>query len=133
MNSYKDNLSTFQLMIKVAVSDGNLADYEMDFIKNVASRLNIRTADYNKAFNSKEYFDFPKEEGKRIILFHNLVLMIVADKKIKDSELKFCHNLGVRLGLNPYAISSTLNDLKTKPKDILDPKNFLDTFRLHRN
>jgi hypothetical protein len=60
-----------------------------------------------------------------------MVLLICADDIIEESEIKMVKKIGMRLGLNPYAVDSFLSELKKcdfSNGELPDTKKFFQTF-----
>ncbi len=66
----------------------------------------------DEILNGKYSFIPPIAEGERIVLFHQLLLLVISDRNVAEKEINICHNLGLRLGLNTIVINEILKLLK---------------------
>ncbi len=130
---YQEKLGKLSLLIQMAKKDGCLDDVEIEFFIRIAKRLKVAQADYEKVFRGEYVNVLPKYDFQRIPLFHSLLLMIYADGKIDDKEIHFCHELGIKLGLNSSAILDILNKLKEQPQVAIDPLRVKDIFKRYYN
>lgn len=132
-NTYKEKLSSLGMLIELAKKDKELEDIEIEFYLRIAKRLGVQREDYENVFHNGFEFIPPKHEITRVVLFHNLVLLIYIDNKIDDKEIKFCHELGLKLGLNTSAVHDILTKLKEDPKIAIDPKRVDKVFKSFLN
>ena len=132
-NSNNEELSTFHLLVKVAKADGDVSYEELDFIYRIAARLKISKEARDKVLSDQYSFNPPKEEGKRIVIFHKLLLLAYSDNKIDKKEIQVCHNLGLKLGLNTTVVSEILKILEKDPEAAIDPKRILKMFNSFRS
>ena len=130
---YQQKLSHISLLLQVINSDGEVSDNELEYVSRIAKRMGLSGADLKKIVNEKIDFDPPVHEHKRIVLFHQLLILIYIDGKIDEKELGFVSELGFKLGLNPYAIKEILAKLYENPEEGIDPKNITDTFKNFNN
>jgi hypothetical protein len=132
-NVYKEKLSNLSMLIQLARADKNLDDIEIEFYLRVAKRLGVFKEDYEKVFHGGYEFTPPKNEVERVVLFHSLVILAYIDDKIEDSEIHFCYELGLKLGLNTSAVRDILTKLKEEPKVAIDPKRVDKVFKSFLN
>ena len=99
----------------------------------VAKKLNVLEEDYGNVFMGNYEFVPPQYEFKRIVLFHNLLLLIYIDGDIDEREIRFCHDLGLKLGLNPAAVLDILTKLKEQPQIAIDPFRVNRVFKRYYN
>ena len=121
------------MIVQLAKADDILDDLEIGFFIRVAKKLNVLKADYENVFKGNFEFAPHQYESKRIVLFHNLLLLIYVDGEIDDAEIHFCHDLGLKLGLNAMAIQGILTKLKEQPQIAIDPYRVNRVFKKYYN
>jgi hypothetical protein len=99
----------------------------------IAGRLGIDRATCDKLF--AEYIEFtpPKSEFERILQFHRLVLLMNIDQNIKNEELTFIKNLGIRMGLNPMATNKVLIEMHKYPGKLVPSDRLIEIFKQQYN
>lgn len=132
-NIYKQKLSNLSMLMQIAKADSNVEDIEIEFYLSVANRLGVRKEDYEKVFYNGHEYAPPKDEVSRVVLFHNLILLIYIDNNIDGREIHFCHDLGLKLGLNTSAVRDILTKLKEDPKVAIDPQRVDKAFKSFLN
>jgi uncharacterized tellurite resistance protein B-like protein len=134
MNSiYQKKLSHLSLLFQVIRSDNEIADMELKYLLRIAHRLGLSGKDVEYVTKEKVPFLPPITEGQRLVLFHQILILIYIDGKIDPKELDFIKELGLKLGLNPYAVRDILVRLRNNPEEGIDPKKITDIFRSFNN
>jgi hypothetical protein len=132
-NSYKEKLSTLSMLVQLVNADNVIEDVELHFLIRVANKLEVKEEDYTQLFNKKFEFTPPQREVKRVVLFHNLLLLAYCDKHIDEKEIRFCYDIGLKLGLNTFAIHDILTKLKDQPQVGIDPFRVDRVFKRYYN
>ncbi len=133
MSSYKEKLSVLSEMIEFAKVDGVIGDLEFDFLRSVAEKLAVSSDDFEALFNAEPEHVIPKTEGDRILQFHRLVLLMNVDQIQEEAEVGRLHNLGLKMGLPPSAISQVLSVMHEYPNKIVPPDVLISIFKAHYN
>lgn len=133
MSSYKEKLSVLSEMIQFAKVDGLIGDLEFDFLRSIAEKLAVSSNDFEALFNKEPEHVIPKTEGDRILQFHRLVLLMNVDQIQEESEVGRLHNIGLKMGLPPAAISQVLSVMHEYPNNIVPPDVLISIFKAHYN
>jgi hypothetical protein len=129
----KEKLSLLTELIKLASCDKQIREKEYDFIMVIAERLGIDKLTCDKLFADYIEFTPPKSEFDRILQFHRLVLLMNIDQNIKDEELNFVKNLGIRMGLNPLATDKVLVEMHKYPGKLVPSDRLIEIFKEQYN
>ncbi len=113
--------------------DGKLHDREYQFLSIVAQELKIAKEDFKNLFH-QELASIPiKSEHQRIQQFYRLALLMHADGILHQKEEIAIKQLGVNMGLNPFAIKRILKAMEESPNCMIDPETLLEIFREQLN
>lgn len=87
------------LLINLARADGHFAEEEKELIFNIALSNGLTEQEVNELIEIPDNIQSPgalSRERKKEYLLDSIRLMM-ADGQIKESELRFCRNLAVKL------------------------------------
>ena len=133
MEDYQERLGLLQEMIAFAVVDGELHDREYDFIQIVAEELEIDKETLHKLFEKKLEKKVIKDEFNRICQFYRLALLMHADGVLHEREQVKINEIGINMGLNPYAMKRVLHLMKNSPNGMVDGETLLSVFSEQHN
>ena len=133
MEDYQERISLLQEMIAFAVVDGELHDREYDFITMVAEELEIDKETLHKLFDKKQEKTIIKDEFNRICQFYRLALLMHADGVLHEREQVKINEIGINMGLNPYAMKRVLHLMKKSPNGMVDGETLLSVFSEQHN
>jgi len=133
MNTYQEKLSLLSEMIAFAQVDGQVHEREYRFLSIVASQLKVETTAFKTLFKEPVAHVAIKSEHQRILQFYRLALLMHADGVLHENEHIAIHELGINMGLSPYAMRSVLNEMKGSPTGLIDPEFLLALFRAQQN
>ena len=133
MITYKEKLSLLGDMIELSKVDGQLHDREYEFIKIVSEELNVRPEDFEELFTLPNELLVFKSEFKRIEHFYRLALLAHCDHHHHEREHEFMYQLGLKLGLNPFAIKRVLNEMEKSPTRMVEADLLLGIFKEQHN
>lgn len=128
MNSYEEKLSLLAEMVSFAVVDGKLHDRELQFLALVADELQIKPEDFKQLFHQEFYPAVIKSEFQRIQQFYRLALLMHCDGILHERERNAIHEIGINMGLNPYAIKRVLKAMEISPTGMVPPEFLLEVF-----
>ncbi len=105
----ENNKSHLKNLISVAMSDGSMDTNEAKALLSVATRLGITEIDVRQMVTDYRDIKFilPKDRKDRIQQFWDLIMIILADGKIEEHEMKIFENFAAKLGIRK-AITSGL-------------------------
>lgn len=133
METYQEKISLLQEMIAFALIDGELHDREYDFLELVSQELKIDKATFLKLFSERGQTKVIKDEFTRICQFYRLALLMHSDGVLHEREQIKINELGINMGLNPYATKRVLHLMKTSPNQMVSPEVLLAVFSEQHN
>jgi len=132
-NTMKEKLSLLTELIKLARCDHKVREQEYEFLLTIAQSINVSKKDFDSLFEKYIEFIPPESEFDRILQFHRLVLVMNVDQETSDLEIKFIKDIGIRLGLNPFATNQVLADMNKYPEKVIPPEKLIEIFKAHYN
>ena len=133
MNTYEQKLSLLTEMIEFAKVDGELHDRELEFLALVAKELNIEKSVFIELFRSNSDNKVIKSEAQRIHQFYRLALLMHADGNLHEKENITIKQLGINMGLSPYATNRVLQMMLDSPDVIVNAEDILNAFKQQQN
>lgn len=133
MSSYEEKLSILSEMIAFAKVDNIIKDVEYNFLLGVAVQLGIDRNMFDSLFEKEVEHITPKSQAERILQFHRLVLLMNVDKIQQEAEVNRLHNIGLGMGLSPYAIERVLSIMHKYPNKVIPPNVLIDIFKAQYN
>lgn len=130
---YQEKIGLLQEMIAFSLVDGELHDREYDFIMIVANELEIEKETLFKLFDKKQEKVVIKDEFNRICQFYRLALLMHSDGVLHEREQVKINEIGINMGLNPYAMKRVLHLMKTSPDRMVDGETLLAVFSEQHN
>lgn len=128
MENRDDKINLLKEMIAFAVVDGELHDREYDFIEMVAQELEIDKETLLDLYNHKGEIQVVKDEFHRILQFYRLALLMHSDGHLHEKEEIRINEIGINMGLNPYAMKRILKMMKESPNGLIDGQTILSMF-----
>lgn len=133
MNTYEEKLSLLSEMIAFAKIDGRIDDREYQFLSIVASQLKVEKDVFETLFDHPADKVVIKSEHQRILQFYRLALLMHADGVLHDNEQVAIREMGINMGLSPFAMKSVLIEMQKSPTGLIDPDILLALFRAQQN
>ncbi|KAF2518712.1 excinuclease ABC subunit B [Flavobacterium salilacus subsp. salilacus] len=133
MSTYEEKLSLLSEMIAFAQIDGQVHDREYQLLAIVASQLKIEQSVFEELFEKKAKKVVIKSEYERIMQFYRLALLMHADGTLHINEQIAIREMGVNMGLSPYAMRSVLAEMQKSSTGLIDPGVLLALFRAQHN
>jgi uncharacterized tellurite resistance protein B-like protein len=133
METYQEKISLLQEMIDFALVDGALHDREYDFLEIVSQELEIDKATFLKLFANRGQSKVIKDEFNRICQFYRLALLMHSDGVLHEREQVKINELGINMGLNPYAMKRVLQLMKASPNQMVSAEVLLAIFSEQHN
>ena len=128
MNSYEEKLSLLAEMVSFSVVDGKLHDRELQFLTLVADELQIKPEDFKQLFHQEFYPSVTKSEFQRIQQFYRLALLMHCDGVLHEREKNAIHEIGINMGLNPFAMKRILKLIEDSPNHTVDAHTLIAIF-----
>ena len=133
MNSYEEKLNLLAEMVAFSVVDGKLHDRELQFLSLIANELQIKPADFKQLFHQESYPTMIKSEFQRIQQFYRLALLMHCDGVLNEKERNTIHEIGINMGLNPFAMKRVLKAMELSPTGMISPDYLLEIFQEQLN
>ncbi len=133
MSTYEEKLSLLSEMISFAKIDGQIHEREYQFLSIVASQLRIEKDAFQSLFEHEAEKVVIKSEHQRILQFYRLALLMHADGVLHDNEQVAIREMGLNMGLSPFAMKSVLLEMRKSPTGLIDPDILLALFRAQHN
>ncbi len=133
METYQEKISLLQEMIAFALVDGELHDREYDFLELIANELAIDKTTFLDLFKNRGTIVVIKDEFNRICQFYRLALLMHSDGVLHEIEWVKINEIGINMGLNPYATKRVLQLMKTAPNQMVSPEVLLAVFTEQHN
>ncbi|MFY7938379.1 MAG: excinuclease ABC subunit B [Flavobacterium sp.] len=128
METTQEKISLLQEMISFALIDGELHDKEYDFIEIVAYELGIDKATLLKLYVNKGEVKVIKDEINRICQFYRLALLMCCDNVLHEREIIKINEIGILMGLNPFAMKRVLKLIEESSNHIVDAHTLIAIF-----
>ena len=133
MDTLQEKLSLLREMIAFALIDNELHDREYDFLEMVAMELEIEKPVFHKLFENRASVSVIKDEFHRICQFYRLALLMHSDGVLHEAEQIKINEIGINMGLNPYAMKRVLNLMKNSPNRMVEGDVLLSVFTEQHN
>lgn len=133
MNTYEEKLSLLTEMIAFAKVDGQIHERELQFLAIVAKQLRVDPDVFESLFEQPADKVVIKSEHQRILQFYRLALLMQADGVLHDNEQVAIREMGINMGLSPFAMKGVLVEMKRSPTGMIDPEMLLALFRAQQN
>ena len=108
MNTKEQKISLLADMIAFAIVDGELHEREYMFLSIIAVELGISKDELKQLFHEEHRSEIIKTEFERIQQFYRLALLMHCDGVLHEREQIKIREIGVNMGLNPFAIKRVL-------------------------
>ncbi len=133
MNTKEQKISLLSDMIAFAIVDGELHEREYTFLSIIAVELGISKEELKQLFHEEHRSEIIKSEFERIQQFYRLALLMHCDGILHEREQIKIREIGVNMGLNPFAIKRVLKAMEESPTRMVSPEFLLETFQEQHN
>lgn len=133
MNTKTEKISLLSDMIAFAIVDGELHEREYLFLSIIAVELGISKEELNQLFHEEHRSEIIKNEFERIQQFYRLALLMHCDGILHEREQVKIHEIGINMGLNPFAIKRVLKAMEESPTKMVSPEFLLEVFQEQLN
>ncbi|WP_396212402.1 TerB family tellurite resistance protein [Flavobacterium sp.] len=133
MHTKEEKISLVSDMIAFAIVDGELHEREYMFLSIVAVELGISNDELNQLFHEEHRSEIIKSEFERIQQFYRLALLMHCDGILHEREEIKINEIGINMGLNPYAIKRVLKAMEKSPTKMINPDFLLEVFQEQLN
>lgn len=133
MDTKAEKISLLSDMIAFAIVDGELHEREYMFLTLIAIELGISKDELKQLFHEENRSEIIKNEFERIQQFYRLALLMHCDGVLHEREQIKIHEIGVNMGLNPFAIKRVLKAMEQSPTKMVSPEFLLEVFQEQLN
>lgn len=133
MNTKEQKLSLLSDMIAFAIVDGELHEREYMFLSIIAIELGVNKDELKQLFHEENRSEIIKNEFERIQQFYRLALLMHCDGVLHEREQIKIHEIGINMGLNPFAIKRVLKAMAQSPTKMVSPDYLLEVFQEQHN
>lgn len=120
-------------MIAFAVVDGKLHKNEFQFLSLIADDLEINPAEFQQLFHTENQTEVIKDDFERIQQFYRLALLMHSDGILHEREEIRIHEIGIGMGLDPFAMKRVLKAMEQSPTRMVSPDYLLEVFQEQNN
>ena len=115
-------------MIAFAIVDGELHEREYNFLSLIAIELGIDKQEFKQLFHEENPSEVIKNEFERIQQFYRLALLMHCDGVLHEREEIKIREIGINMGLNPFAMKRVLKAMEQSPTRMVSPDYLLEVF-----
>ena len=133
MDTKTEKISLLSDMIAFAIVDGELHEREFVFLSIIAVELGISNDELKQLFHEENRSEIIKSEFERIQQFYRLALLMHCDGVLHEREHIKIHEIGINMGLNPFAIKRVLKAMEKSPTKMVSPEFLLEVFQEQLN
>ena len=133
MDTKEQKISLLSDMIAFAIVDGELHEREYLFLSLIAEELGINKEEFKQLFHDESRIEIIKTEFERIHQFYRLSLLMHCDGILHEREIIKIHEIGINMGLNPFAIKRVLKAMEQSPTKTISPEFLLEAFQEQYN
>lgn len=128
-----EKISLLSDMIAFAIVDGQLHEREYTFLSLVAKELGVSNEEFKQLFHDENKSESIQSEFERIQQFYRLALLMHCDGVLHEREVVKIHEMGITMGLNPFAIKRVLKAMEQSPTRMVAPEFLLEVFHEQMN
>ncbi len=95
----KRNISHFANIVKIAKSDGEISEEEVELLKSIAKQYQITDEKFNIIFKDPDYFPIRAQLSceERLERLYDLIKMVFADHKMRSKEVSILRKIVIGL------------------------------------
>lgn len=110
----KARLSNLKNIISVSMADGELGEDELTIIALAAARDNISERDVEKMLKGKDRIKFtvPDTDEMKMRFLTDMVILMMVDGRLGDSELRMCKNAARLYGYGDEVVDDLVASIR---------------------
>lgn len=110
----KARLSNLKNIISVSMADGELGEDELTIIALAAARDNISERDVEKMLKGKDRIKFtvPETDEMKMRFLTDMVILMMVDGSLGDSELRMCKNAARLYGYGDEVVDDLVASIR---------------------
>ncbi len=105
-----------QILVYFAQADNVPEETELDFIRQVGSRIGLNDSEIEEILDSNPTWEpeLPKSEVERFILFDDILDLIAIDSKLTEREETEARKIAQKLGFMPGMVDEIFKNLRKR-------------------
>lgn len=113
-NSQQKKLAFFQNLLLAAIADGDLDEQEQEFLVTIGKLLNLTEEETRPIADNMGVLSFiiPEEGLQKTLELQTLVMMVLQDGNIQESEYNLCLEYARRIGYSKDILDEMVEQLK---------------------
>jgi uncharacterized tellurite resistance protein B-like protein len=118
-------------IIHIARLDGKIDENEKNCIENIGKKLGITPEEIQHIVDDDRSYDYhaPIDLEERFEFLYDLMVMILSDNEVDESELKIFHTTAISLNININKIDEITGFLVEKVRQKEDPELVFKEFK----
>lgn len=133
MAEENEKLGLLAQLVQMAQADKEVREAEFQFLFSLAAQMEIGKDDFLRLFEENIDFEPPRLEGDRIVQFQRLILLMNVDLEIDEREMSYIREVGLRMGLQPKATNTVLQEMHNYENKIVPPARLIEIFSAYHN
>lgn len=129
----EEKRSLLKEMIAFSTVDGHLQKKEYELLFLVANELNIEKGGFNDLCHQELPKLSHKNESQRIQQFYRLAVLLNSDGNLHLGEAAAIKQIGMSMGLNPYATKRVLKKMEKAPTKAIPIEELVRIYKGERN
>lgn len=101
--------SLLSQLLKLAKSEDEVKNIDFEFLLMLAKELGVSNEELKLLFEDYIHLFPPKLEQECILQLHRLIVILREDNYLSDENKNYIHQIGLKLGLHPEAITQVIN------------------------
>ncbi|RMG27382.1 MAG: hypothetical protein D6730_07315 [Bacteroidetes bacterium] len=121
MSELQRNLATFQNLCVIACADGKINEGVMSLLADMALALGLPPTEFWMRIIRAPYLDFiiPEDEEERLRELRMVILMMISDGQISETEYKGCMLLAERMNISSEYVDEHIAYYQNKQEERL--------------
>ncbi|TXK49651.1 hypothetical protein FVR03_06045 [Pontibacter qinzhouensis] len=119
LNSKQKKLAFFQNIVLVAIADGFVDEQESDFLISLGDQLQLSEEDTLPITDNLSVLTFiiPEDGMQKTVELQTLVMMMLQDGDLAESEYNLCLEYTRRIGYSKDILDDMIKSLSSKAAD----------------
>jgi len=114
-NELKRKKSHLKNLYQIAMTDGNLANVEFDFLLSIANKMYLQPSVVQNVVSFPDDISFyvPSHDKEKLDQIYDCVCMILIDGDINQREIGVCKLIAIKLGFRPVIVDYIIETIVT--------------------
>jgi len=114
----KQRKSHLRNLLQVGMADGNLDQVELEYLIDLARKLNMPEEELQEILNgvNEVKFSAPSSFKEKVKQLQDLVHMMVINGEVHEQELNICKSIALKLDILPKMVDDLVNQMVQRTK-----------------